>query len=131
MIVLPVRGQPIGATEAWLAATAASGVQVAASTRLPFGAVLLSDTSHASGATSACGGTSFERSKPASSGIIGVSAGPPGTSTLTVTPVPARSWAMMAECDSSAAFEPPYGAKPRRIIDSWLVVTLTTRPQFC
>src|ERR1700758_5597283 len=117
MIVLPTSGQPIGATEASLAAVAASGVQVAASTRLPFGAALPSDTSHASGAISACGDTSFDRSKPASGGIIGVSAGPPGTRTLTVTPVPARSWAMIAECDSSAAFEPPYGAKPRRIID--------------
>jgi len=32
---------------------------------------------------------------------------PPGTSTLTVTPVPARSFAMIAENASNAAFDGP------------------------
>ena len=47
------------------------------------------------------------RSKPASSEIIGVFVTPPGTKTLTVTPAPSRSFAMIALSASSAAFDGP------------------------
>ena len=47
------------------------------------------------------------RSKPDSSDTIGVFVIPPGTRTLTVTPVPSRSFAMIALSASSAALEGP------------------------
>ena len=40
-------------------------------------------------------------------GIMPVSVAPPGSSALTVTPVPARSCAQMMVSDSSAAFDGP------------------------
>ena len=40
-------------------------------------------------------------------GTIGVFVTPPGTSTLTVMPLPSRSFAMIAEKASSAAFDGP------------------------
>ena len=43
----------------------------------------------------------------ASSGIIPVAVAPPGSSMLTLTPVPARSAAMIWERDSAAAREGP------------------------
>jgi hypothetical protein len=46
------------------------------------------------------------RSKP-DSDTIGVFVIPPGTRTLTVTPVPSRSFAMIALSASSAALEGP------------------------
>jgi hypothetical protein len=55
---------------------------------------------------------------------------PPGTNTLTVTPLPARSLAMIAENASKAAFDGPYVGEPSRIIVPRLVVTLTMRPHF-
>ena len=49
--------------------------------------------------------------KPCLSEIIGVLVIPPGTSTLTVTPVPSRSFAMIALSASSAALEGPYAVR--------------------
>ena len=47
------------------------------------------------------------RSKPAWSEIIGVLVIPPRTKTLTVTPLPSRSFAMIALSASSAASDGP------------------------
>src|SRR6266851_8405586 len=66
-----------------------------------------SEMSQRSGGTMTSGWISLARSKPASSEIIGVLVTPPGTSTLTVTPVPSRSFAMIALSASSAALEGP------------------------
>ena len=66
-----------------------------------------SDTSQISGATMTSGWIICARSNPASGGTIAVLVTPPGTSTLTVTPVPSRSFAMIADSASSAAFEGP------------------------
>jgi hypothetical protein len=51
------------------------------------------------------GWISLARSKPASSEIIGVLVTPPGTKTFTVTPVPSRSFAIIALSASNAALE--------------------------
>ena len=64
-----------------------------------------SETSQRMGQYMASGGISSARSKPASAVTIGVSAGPPGTTTLTVMPLPANSSAHDAEAASSAALE--------------------------
>src|SRR5215468_7228119 len=66
-----------------------------------------SDTSQTSGGAMTCGWIIAARSKPDSIGTIGVLVTPPGTSTLTVTPVPSRSLDMIADIASSAAFEGP------------------------
>ena len=55
-----------------------------------------SETSHTRGGTITSGWIIVARSKPASSEIIGVLVIPPGTKTLTVTPLPLRSFAMIA-----------------------------------
>ena len=72
---------------------------------------------------------SLARSKPASSDTIGVLVIPPGTSTLTVMPVPSRSFAMIALSASSAALDGPYVGEPAFNIVPRLVVTLMIRPQ--
>src|SRR4051812_30139597 len=69
------------------------------------------------------------RSKPDSAGTMGVSAGPPGMTMLTVTPVPANSLACPADIASSAALHGPYGWNPARSMVKKLVVTLMIRPQ--
>src|SRR6516162_7443706 len=66
-----------------------------------------SETSHRRGGTITSGWISLARSKPASSEIIGVFVTPPGTKTFTVTPVPSRSFAMIALSASSAALDGP------------------------
>ena len=65
------------------------------------------EASHRIGGTMRSGGISCARSTPESAGIILVSAGPPGTRTFAVTPVPPRSFAMIAVLASSAAFDGP------------------------
>jgi hypothetical protein len=67
-----------------------------------------SERTRKSGGTMTSGWISLPRSKPASSEIIGVLVIPPGTKTLTVTPVPSRSFAMIALSASSAALDGPY-----------------------
>jgi len=67
---------------------------------VPFPAA--SDASQTSGGAMTSGCISL-----ASSDIIGVLVTPPGTRTLTVTPVPSRSFAMIALSASSAALEGP------------------------
>ena len=66
-----------------------------------------SETSQTKGGAITPGWINLVRSKPASSEIIGVLVTPPGTRTLTVTPVPSRSFAMIALSASSAALEGP------------------------
>src|ERR1700730_95944 len=66
-----------------------------------------SERTQRSGGTITSGWISLARSKPASSEIIGVSVTPPGTRTLTVAPVPSRSFAMIALSASSAALDGP------------------------
>ena len=56
-----------------------------------------------------CGRSIFSRGQPDASEIIGVSVGPPGTSTFTVMPLAASSLAHTAVIDSSAALAAPYG----------------------
>ena len=53
------------------------------------------------------------RLKPAASEIIGALVIPPGTSTLTVKPVPSRSLAMIALSASTAALEGPKSGSRR------------------
>src|SRR5712675_1625705 len=88
-----------------------------------------SETSQRSGGTMTSGWISLPRSKPASPEIIGASVTPPGTRTLTVTPAPSRSFAMIALSASSAALDGPYVGEPAFNIVPRLVVTLMTRPQ--
>src|SRR6267143_6159912 len=88
-----------------------------------------SERSQRRGGTITSGWISLARSKPASSEIIGVSVTPPGTSNLTVTPVPSRSFAMIALSASSAALDGPYVGEPAFNIVPRLVVTLMIRPQ--
>src|SRR5713101_7792547 len=59
------------------------------------------------GGTMTSGGIILARSNPASSGIIGALFTPPGTRTLTMTPVPSRSFAIIALSASSAALDGP------------------------
>src|ERR1700730_2121282 len=68
------------------------------------------------------------RSKP-DSDAIGVFVIPPGTRTLTVTPVPSRSFAMIALSASSAALDGPYVGEAAFNIVVGLVVAVMMRPQ--
>src|SRR5215472_3385554 len=114
----PLRGGSIGIVAISVQATGASafaaassggsfGSQCTARKRRPVTALAASDTSQLSGGAITAGWIISTRSKPASSGTIGVLVTPPGTSTLTVTPVPARSFAMIAEKASNAALDGP------------------------
>jgi len=59
------------------------------------------------GAAMTSGCTKVDRSGTSASGIILVFPGTPGSSALTVTPVPARSLAQITVAASSAAFVGP------------------------
>ena len=83
------------------------GSQCTARKRRPVTSAASFETSHTSGGAITSGWIICCRSKPDSCGTIGVLVTPPGTSTLTVTPVPSRSFAMIAENASSAAFDGP------------------------
>src|SRR6516165_10980394 len=102
---------PVQATGAPAFAAASSGArlgsQCTARKRRPVTPAAASDTSQLRGGAITAGWIISARSKPASGGTIGVLVTPPGTSTLTVTPVPARSLAMIAEKASKAAFDGP------------------------
>src|SRR5258705_1028727 len=87
-----------------------------------------SETSQRRGGTMTSGWIILARSKP-DSDTIDVFVIPPGTRTLTVTPVPSRSFAMIALSASSAALDGPYVGEPAFNIVPRLVVTLMTRPQ--
>ena len=65
------------------------------------------DISQTTAAIMTSGWMSVERSVTSVAGIIRVLAGPPGASALTVTPVPARSFAQMTVAASSAALDGP------------------------
>src|SRR5215471_19282050 len=103
----------IGSTAAGLAAfiAASSGGSVTsqslATNRRPVHAAERSLASQTMGAAMTSGdssGFSFDRATPAD---MRVSLAPPGSSTLQVTPVPARSFAQAAVLASSAALEGP------------------------
>src|SRR5271169_3982370 len=81
--------------------------QYTARKRRPVTFPAASDTSQTRGGAMTSGWIILARSKPASSDTIGVLVTPPGTKTLTVTPVPSRSFAMIAPSASSAALEGP------------------------
>ena len=66
-----------------------------------------SEHSHRIGGTILDGAINEPRSKPDSSGAIGVSAGPPGTTTFTVTPLPSNSLAWPADIASIPALGGP------------------------
>src|SRR5262245_60597241 len=121
------------AAPAFSAAWAGGNVrsQSAAMNRRPVTPSDSGEASHSRGGTMTSGWISEARFTTDWAGTIRVFTGPPGTSTLAVTPVPARSSAMIATWASLAALEGPYGANPRRIIVSRLVVTLMMRPHFC
>ena len=65
------------------------------------------DASQQTGGPMTYGCVNFNRSNGAFSGIKPVFTGPPGTSTLAVTPVPFRSLAHTEVAASSAAFDGP------------------------
>ena len=88
-------------------AGASFGSQWIARKRRPLTACAASDTSQTSGGAMTSGWIISCRSNPASFGTIGVFVTPPGTSTLTVMPLPSRSFAMIDEKASSAAFDGP------------------------
>src|SRR5581483_11023795 len=101
-------GQPM----ARLARAAASAggklvSQRAAVMRRPEKFFASSEISHAVGAPMMSGRSILSRGQPDSSAISGVSVGPPGTTTLTVTPEPSSSLAQTADIDSSAALAAP------------------------
>src|SRR6202521_1825287 len=87
-----------------------------------------SETSQRRGGTMTSGWIILARSKP-DADTIGVFVIPPGTRTLTVTPVPSRSFAIIALSASSAALDGPYVGEPAFSIVPRLVVTFTIRPQ--
>src|SRR5215472_8918013 len=65
------------------------------------------DISQTIGAIMTSGWIRVERSATSVAGIMRVLAGPPGASALTLTPVPARSFAQITVAASSAAFDGP------------------------
>jgi hypothetical protein len=75
--------------------------------RLPLVSDASPESSQSTGGTITLGGNRLLCGTDAFAGIICVSAGPPGITTFTVTPVPARSFAMIADRASVAAFEGP------------------------
>src|SRR5262245_5291385 len=81
--------------------------QRAAVMRWPLNDAEASDMSQAIGGPMISGRSIFVRSQPDSSAIIGVSVGPPGTSTLQVIGPPLSSAAHTADIDSNAAFAAP------------------------
>src|SRR5215470_1930607 len=98
--------QAIGAPA--LSAACAGGKalsQSAAMKRLAFTDRASADSSQSSGGTMIAGLSIFSRF--AASPTSGVSVTPPGTNTLAVTPLPARSAASTAIADSAAALEEP------------------------
>src|SRR5262249_9922073 len=74
------------------------------------------DISQTTAAIMTSGWMSVERSVTSVAGIIRVLAGPPGASALTVTPVPARSFAQMTVAASSAALT---DRRARTLPSSW------------
>src|SRR5580704_1062378 len=117
-LLQPRRGGSIGIVAISVQATGAPafsaassggmlGSQCTARKRRPVTPPAASDTSQLSGGVMTAGWIISARSKPASRGTMPVLVTPPGTSTLTVTPVPARSLAMIAEKASKAAFDGP------------------------
>ena len=66
-----------------------------------------SDMSQHAGGPMISGRSILLRSQPEPSEIIGVSVGPPGTTTLAVTGLPSNSFAHTADMDSSAALAAP------------------------
>src|SRR5690606_17820256 len=104
----PTPGQPMGMPDA--AAAASSGRLE--SHRLPVKRRPLTlsaavEQSQRTGGTMTSGRSSALRSRPFSAVTMPVSVGPPGTTTLTVTPLPSSSTAQIADSDSSAALEQP------------------------
>ena len=75
--------------------------------RMPLTPSESSEHSQTMGSRITVGWISSSRSTPDATGIIRVFTGPPGISTLAVTPVPSRSCAMMWVCASSAALDGP------------------------
>jgi hypothetical protein len=76
--------------------------------------------SQISGATMTSGGMSCERSGAIARGTNRVSAAPPGTNTLAVTPLPSSSCASAVRIASLAALEPPYGLSLPKIRSVWI-----------
>src|SRR5207302_4056075 len=95
---------------------AKAGSQCTARKRRPVTPPAASAASQTSGGAMLSGWIIACRSKPDSCGTIGVLVTPPGTSTLTVTPLPSRSFAMIAENASSAAFDGPSAGEPLPIL---------------
>src|SRR5271166_3321705 len=83
-----------------------SGSQWTPRNRRPVTFPAASETSQRRGGAMTSGWIILARSKPEAD-TIGVFVIPPGTRTLTVTPVPSRSFAMIALSASSAALEGP------------------------
>ena len=81
--------------------------QCTARKRRPVTFSAASETSQTRGGAMTSGWIIWARSKPAASDTIGVLVIPPGTKTLTVTPVPSRSFAIIALSASSAALDGP------------------------
>ena len=94
---------------AFMAASAggSNASQCCAVKRLPFTPFEASDISHEIGGPMIAGFSIWLRGQPAASLMKGVSVGPPGTSTLTVMPVPSSSSAHTADIDSSADLVAP------------------------
>jgi hypothetical protein len=84
-----------------------SGSQCTPKNLRPVTCPTVSETGQRSGGAITSGWISLPRSKPASSEIIGVSVTQLGTSTTTVTPVPSRSFVMIALSASIAALDGP------------------------
>src|SRR5688572_19433487 len=104
----PTPGQPAGARH-WRSASSGGFAvsQYAATYRLPVMPSAASEQSHRMGGAITAGAISALRPNPDSGGIIGVSTGPPGSTTFTVTPLALNSSACPADIASSAALHGP------------------------
>src|SRR5687767_127455 len=107
-MVGPSPGHPAGARHC---RSASSGgllaSQEAAIYRLPVMASAASEHNQTIGGTITAGAIKALRSKPDSGGTIGVSTGPPGSTTFTVTPLPLNSSACPDDMASRAALHGP------------------------
>ena len=101
-------GQAIGAPAAAAACSGGSAASHSPATkRRPVTPSDAGEASHCAGGAMAAGGIISLRANGAEAGTIRVSVGPPGISTLIVTPLFWNSFAQIAEAASSAALAGP------------------------